>query len=89
LSKSGKILWYDTRDGYGQLVDESGIRYYFDSSVVKSSSKRILKSGSFVNFTINSEIKKLLCAKDVAVTRAGKLKNRETQLSLFGDEREV
>lgn len=58
---NGTVLWWDERDGQGIIKGAEGLKYYFDTSVVKES----MRAGTAVTFTINKAIKCTLCAKNV------------------------
>lgn len=49
---SGKILWWDKRDGQG-IIEANGIEYYFDSSVVSNGEP---KSGLMAWFDVNLKL---------------------------------
>ena len=70
LTQLGKVLWFDKRDGYGQIIDVNGTRYYFDISVIGSRFLDRIKTGCTVRFSNNQQIQKPLCAKDVELANA-------------------
>lgn len=52
----GKILWWDRRDQEGVTVDALGNQYYFNVSVILSSSLSKMKDGQYVQFDVSSTL---------------------------------
>jgi cold shock CspA family protein len=67
LVKTGKVLWWDSRDGNGIIVDADGNEYYLDCSVLEQRSRHIIKQGLIVSFETNSAIKDTLCAYKITI----------------------
>lgn len=63
MKLTGKILWYDKRDGYGQIKAEDGTRYYVDASVLKFKPTEFAQEA--VEFELNPKIKTPLCSMNV------------------------
>ena len=59
--KTGRILWYDKRDGNGIIKDSKNNEFYFDDSVLKTEAIR----DKIVLFNVNENIKECACATDV------------------------
>lgn len=75
----GRVLWWSERDENGIIVDPLGNEFYFDISVLKSSSKNKIARDKLVYFKLNSSIKDCLCACNVSVAPASKQKTLEKQ----------
>ena len=60
---TGKISWYNNRDGFGQIIGDDGVRYYVDSSVLKF--EPIQFGNEEVEFELNEAIKHPLCSMNV------------------------
>lgn len=61
----GKVLWYDNRDGYGQIKTDDGARVYFDASTLTYWAGMPVRHGYEADFLINESIKRPVCAADV------------------------
>jgi len=73
----GRVLWWSERDENGIIVDPLGNEFYFDRSVLKSSSKNKISRNKLVYFELNNRIKDCLCACNVALAPASKQKSLE------------
>ena len=60
--RTGKVSWYDIRDGKGIIIDADGNEYYTSSDVVNETS---LKHGDQVTFDF-VVISKVWCAQNVS-----------------------
>jgi cold shock CspA family protein len=76
----GKLLWWDSRDGNGIIVDAQGNEFYVDTSVLDSKARRTLKSGVVVRFETNPTIKGTLCAHNVTIPSAKELAELEAAM---------
>lgn len=63
----GTVIWYDNRDGYGQIKTSLGQRVYFDASTLKFWANMPVRSGDTAEFEINEAIKSPICAKNVRI----------------------
>jgi len=63
-SKTGKILWYSSRDQNGIILDDKGNEHYFDISVWKCPVSDP-SSNRAVRFEVNTNISDCLCAHNV------------------------
>jgi cold shock CspA family protein len=66
---TGRVLWYDQRDGFGVLEDAKGNELYFDASVINKAQVASIKHGISVVFKLNAEIKHVACACEVEVAQ--------------------
>jgi len=88
----GKILWWDSRDQNGQIKCGDGSKYYFDRSVAKHIKPDRLKAGTVVLFSHNDIVRTCLCARDVKVPNAKRLKvvqkilHEQSQLELWNED---
>lgn len=73
----GRVLWWSERDENGIIVDPLGNEFYFDRSVLKSSSKSKIERNKLVYFDLNKRIKDCLCACNVSLAPANKQKSLE------------
>lgn len=64
MKQTGKILWYSTRDGFGQIKGDDGNRYYVDDSVL--SFDIVEFSNPLVEFELNPRISTPLCSMNVS-----------------------
>ena len=60
----GKVLWWDSKDQNGIIIDATGNEFYFDISVVENQ-KFVFTPGTVVQFKKNETISKISCAKSV------------------------
>lgn len=75
----GKILWWDTRDKEGIIVDADGNEYYVNASVFPEHTKLKTIEGRFVQFQTHKRVKHMLCATAVvAVPLAATSKTKRT-----------
>ena len=82
----GKVSWYNHRDGFGQLIDDAGVRYFFDKSILLNISPEFIETGAKVEFSLNSKISKPLCATNLKLDRGARAATKSQQLSLFRTE---
>ncbi len=75
----GKVLWWDRKDLNGIIVDAQGNEYYFDISVIGSTSPSTLKPGLVVQFHLNSEVIDVSCAMGVKIPPAKTKKRLEKE----------
>jgi len=76
----GKVLWWDTRDGNGIIVDSYGNEFYFDSSVIEKSQK-LPKKGQYVSFEMNPAIRKPICAYRIRLASTNKSSSLKREFS--------
>lgn len=60
MQQIGKVLWWDSRDQEGVLVDTEGNEIYFNRFALKERKKVV--EGKFVLFELNKKVKHTLCA---------------------------
>lgn len=70
----GRVLWWSDRDENGIIVDPLGNEFYFDRSVLNTSSKNSITRNKLVYFEMNNKIKDCLCACNVSLAPANKQK---------------
>lgn len=63
---TGKVLWFDERDGNGIIKGDDGYKYYTDISVTPN--RKSLKHDQTVTFEANPNIPSCLCAWKVELT---------------------
>jgi hypothetical protein len=73
----GRVLWWSERDENGIIVDPLGNEFYFDRSVLKSTSRTKISRSKIVYFELNNRIKDCLCACNVSLAPAGKQQSLE------------
>jgi cold shock CspA family protein len=76
----GKILWWNDRDGFGVIEDETSREFYFDTSVVSSKSRDSIKRNQLVIFELNHGIRDCVCACKVRIASASQRKKIEGKL---------
>jgi hypothetical protein len=84
----GKVLWWDSKDKNGIIIDASGKEFYFDISVIEGRRSHNLQPNTILQFSLNTKITNIACAKNVVVPKAkSKVRlerefEKNTQLSL-------
>lgn len=75
----GRVLWWSDRDENGIIVDHKGNEFYFDRSVLNLKKSQSIKRKSVVTFNINQSISDCLCACNIQIPAANKIKSFEKE----------
>lgn len=67
----GKVLWWDSRDGNGIIVDPWGNEFYFDDSVL-TKPRKTPRATQYVLFEVNQAILGTPCACKVRLPESNR-----------------